>query len=89
MFLSIWLLAIFSAMAVVLVALYRLYLHPLASMPGPALAAVTRLYAFYFNIINKGTFYLEVERLHKIYGTEYILSSNTLFTQARKPYEDI
>jgi hypothetical protein len=60
-----------SAVAIVSVTAYRLFFHPLASVPGPALAAVTRLYAFYFNIIKGGTFYLEIERLHKVYGMSY------------------
>jgi hypothetical protein len=51
------------------IAIYRIFFHPLASVPGPSLAAITRLYAFYFNINKRGTFYLEIERLHKIYGS--------------------
>ena len=50
-------------------AVYRRYFHPLAGVPGPLLAAVTRLYALYFNVVKDGSFYLEIERLHSIYGT--------------------
>ncbi len=54
--------------SLVSVPLYRLFLHPLASIPGPPLAAVTKLYRFYFNVIKGGKYYLETERLHKVYG---------------------
>ncbi|KAM5379513.1 hypothetical protein ACJZ2D_004021 [Fusarium nematophilum] len=51
--------------------LYRRFLHPLASVPGPFLPAVTRLYAWYYNVPGDGQFYKEVERLHSVYG-EYM-----------------
>jgi hypothetical protein len=73
-----WLWAALTALslaATVSVLLYRLFLHPLASVPGPPLAAVTRLYAFYFNVIQGGKFYLEIERMHHVYGrlTRFLL----------------
>lgn len=46
----------------------RLYFHPLSKIPGPKLAAITGYYEFYFNVIKRGTFIWELERLHKIYG---------------------
>lgn len=51
----------------VVVLLYRRYFHPLSHVPGPALA-ITGLYEFYFDGIQKGQFYREMERVHKIYG---------------------
>ena len=48
--------------------LYRRLLHPLAGVPGPFLAAITPLYGFYFNAVKGGRFYLEIERLHRVYG---------------------
>jgi hypothetical protein len=48
--------------------LYRRFFHPLARIPGPFLPAVTPLYGFYFNLVKGGVFYLEIERLHGIYG---------------------
>ncbi|KAL6402003.1 benzoate 4-monooxygenase cytochrome P450 [Ilyonectria robusta] len=48
--------------------LYCRFLHPLANVPGPFLPAVTRLYAWYFNVPKEGKFYKEIERLHNVYG---------------------
>jgi hypothetical protein len=48
----------------------RLYLHPLASVPGPRLAAITSLYGFYYNYIQDGTYSKRFAELHKKYGTK-------------------
>jgi hypothetical protein len=48
--------------------IYRLYFHPLSKIPGPKLAAITGAYEFYFNVVKRGMFIWEMERLHKIYG---------------------
>lgn len=48
--------------------IYRLYFHPLSKIPGPKLAAITGYYEFYFNVIKRGTFIWEMERLHETYG---------------------
>lgn len=50
-------------------AIYRRFFHPLAQVPGPFLPAVTRLYAWYYNVPREGKFFKEVERLHQVYGT--------------------
>lgn len=51
--------------------IYRLYFHPLSKIPGPKLAAITSGYEFYFNVIKRGMFIWEMERLHDIYGEIY------------------
>ncbi|KAK7748143.1 hypothetical protein SLS53_001397 [Cytospora paraplurivora] len=50
------------------VALYRLYLHPLARFPGPKLAAVTRWYEGYYDLYLSGQYTLKIAELHKQYG---------------------
>jgi hypothetical protein len=53
----------------VLKAVYRITLHPLAKFPGPILAALTYKYEFYFDGIKGGQYINKVARLHQIYGT--------------------
>ena len=48
--------------------IYRRFFHPLANVPGPFLPAVTKKYAWYFNVPCGGKFYKEIERLHDVYG---------------------
>ena len=48
--------------------IYRRFFHPLAKVPGPFLPAVTKKYAWYFNVPCGGKFYKEIQRLHDVYG---------------------
>ncbi|KUL89806.1 hypothetical protein ZTR_00581 [Talaromyces verruculosus] len=54
---------------VVFSAIYRLYFHPLSRFPGPRVAALTRWYEFYYDVIKPGQFIWKIESLHKRYGT--------------------
>src|ERR1700753_952601 len=50
------------------VAVYRLYLSPIAKFPGPKLAALSKWYELYYDVILKGQFSAHITELHKIYG---------------------
>ncbi|KIX09391.1 uncharacterized protein Z518_00470 [Rhinocladiella mackenziei CBS 650.93] len=52
----------------VLLAVYRLYCSPIAKFPGPKLAALTRWYEFYYDVILRGQFTFHIAELHKNYG---------------------
>lgn len=52
----------------VALAVYRLYLSPLAKFPGPKLAALTQWYEFYFEVVKSGQFTFHIQDLHKKYG---------------------
>jgi hypothetical protein len=52
----------------VALALYRLYISPLAKFPGPKLAALSKWYEFYYEVLLKGHFTFQIQGLHKKYG---------------------
>jgi hypothetical protein len=49
-------------------AVYRLYLSPLAKFPGPRLAAATYLYEGYYDVVKRGKYTFKIRDLHQEYG---------------------
>jgi hypothetical protein len=60
----------FFALYLAGLAVYRLYLSPIAKFPGPKLAALSRWYEFYYDVVLRGQFSNHITELHKIYGKE-------------------
>jgi hypothetical protein len=50
------------------VAFYRLYLHPLAKFPGPKIAALTRWYEGYYDLVLGGQYTFRIADMHEKYG---------------------
>lgn len=50
---------------------YRLFLHPLAKFPGPKLAAVTRYYEGYYDVVKNGQYTFKIAELHREYGLSF------------------
>lgn len=50
------------------VVFYRLYLSPISKFPGPKIAAVTWLYELYYDVVHKGKYIYEIEKMHDKYG---------------------
>jgi hypothetical protein len=60
---------------------YRLYFSPLAKFPGPKLAALTKWYEFYYEVVEKGHYTFKIEELHKIYGERKLFSQSCTKTK--------
>lgn len=65
---------------IVTLAVYRLYLSPLAKFPGPRLAALTLWYEFYYDVVQRGRYTWKIREMHRIYGMRQMrLRSNSDF----------
>ena len=53
---------------VLYLAISRLYLSPVASIPGPRLAALSFWYEFYYDVILRGRYTWKIAELHEQYG---------------------
>ncbi|KAJ5134654.1 hypothetical protein N7448_000326 [Penicillium atrosanguineum] len=69
--------------------IYRLYFHPLSKFPGPKLAAVSSAYEFYYNVIKRGTFIWELERLHEVYGPIIRITPREIHIKDSNYYDEI
>lgn len=52
--------------------IHRLFFSPIARFPGPKLAAVTTWYELYYDVVHKGKYLFEIEKMHNKYGKYYI-----------------
>lgn len=48
--------------------IYRLYFSPLSKFPGPKLAAISKWYEFYYDVVLRGQFTFQIQRMHQKYG---------------------
>ena len=66
-------------------AIYRLFLSPLAKFPGPKLAALTRKYESYYEAYQNYEYLWKIKELHKQYG-ELFISLTESFTWRRSDW---
>ncbi|KAK7953356.1 trichodiene oxygenase [Apiospora saccharicola] len=67
-------------------AFYRLFLHPLSRFPGPRLAAVSRWYEAYYDVVQNGQYVFKIAELHKIYGPIIRISPHELHVNDAQLY---
>lgn len=66
---------------IVIGAVYRLYLSPIAKFPGPKLAALTLWYEFYYDVVKRGRYTWKIREMHEKYGAVNILSMLSFLSQ--------
>jgi hypothetical protein len=66
---------------------YRLFFHTLARFPGPRLAAISRWYEGYYDVVLGGLYTSKIAELHKTYGAALLLAA-TSFCGAYRSHVD-
>ncbi|PKY05790.1 benzoate 4-monooxygenase cytochrome P450 [Aspergillus campestris IBT 28561] len=84
-----WIIPILAIGLLLLRCIYRLYLHPLSKIPGPKLAAVTRLPEFYYDVVRGGKYLWQVEKMHKKYGPVVRINPNQVHVNEPSFYSEI
>ena len=56
-------------------AIYRLYLSPIARFPGPRLAALSLWYEFYHDVVRGGQYCFKINELHDQYGMPFYFTT--------------
>lgn len=69
------------------IATYRLYFHPLSSVPGPRLAAVSNIWHAYH--VRNGRMLKLGKTLHKIYGPAVRVGPNEVWLNSRAAFSQI
>jgi cytochrome P450 len=68
-------------------AIYRLYLSPIAHFPGPRLAALTMWYEFYYDSYAGGQYTFEIAKMHQKYGPIVRISPHELHIDDPEYYD--
>ncbi|OAP59663.1 hypothetical protein AYL99_06961 [Fonsecaea erecta] len=79
----------FTIVYCLVLAIYRVFFHPIAHFPGPKLAGLTRWYEFYYEIIQKGQMTFHIQDLHKQYGPIVRVTPNELHILDSDYFEEL
>ncbi|ESK81718.1 cytochrome p450 [Moniliophthora roreri MCA 2997] len=74
---------------IVLLGLYRLWIHPLRKFPGPNLAAMTGMYRAYYTTFGDGGWLEHLKKLHRHYGPVVRVTPWELHFNVPDAFDDI
>ena len=74
-------------LSITTIVLYRLFLHPLARIPGPKLAAISNIWHAYH--ARSGHMFELVKRLHREYGEVVRVGPNELWFNSKEAFDKI
>ncbi|KAK8023577.1 cytochrome P450 [Apiospora rasikravindrae] len=80
---------VLAALYFLTLAFHRLFLHPLAGFPGPRLAAVTRDFEAYYDVVCNGQYTFKIAEMHKRYGPIIRISPHELYVSDPSFYEKL
>jgi hypothetical protein len=72
---ALWTAILVWSLYLVTLSMYRLYFSPLSHIPGPRLAALTKWYEAYYEIVLSGQYSFHIDKLHDEYGNIHLLLS--------------
>ncbi|KAH9987957.1 hypothetical protein F4779DRAFT_611216 [Xylariaceae sp. FL0662B] len=67
-----------TAIYLISLAFYRLFFHPIAHFPGPKLAAISRYYEAYYDIVKNGQYTFKIADMHQKYDPIVRISPDEL-----------
>ncbi|KXN81884.1 Trichodiene oxygenase [Leucoagaricus sp. SymC.cos] len=73
----------------IILAIYRIWLHPLSRYPGPRLAAVTKWYKAYYDLVIGGGLLEHIEHLHELYGPVVRIGPSEVHILSASAYHQI
>lgn len=68
---------------------YRVFLSPIAHIPGPLLAKLTYGYEFFYDVINRGQYIWKIRQLHERYGPIVRISPHEVHINDADFYDEI
>ncbi|KAL9609843.1 MAG: hypothetical protein Q9167_005410 [Letrouitia subvulpina] len=68
---------------------YRLFFSPVAKFPGPCLAAITGYYELYYDVVHKGKYLFEIEKMHDKYGPIVRINPYELSIRDSEYYDEL
>jgi hypothetical protein len=82
--------SVYGTLYLCVLAVYRIYLHRTAHIPGPKLAAITYWYQSYYDLWpHHGRFIFQLRKLHELYGPIVRIGPDEVSVQDAEFYSEM